>query len=166
MGFSPLEGLPSRTRSGTIDPSIIPYLQKQTEQSIEDIMNLLSRDSGLKGLSQTDGHMHHVLSAGTEEALFAFDLFIYRILSMIGAYDMILQTRAPIVLSGGISEHSPVVWERLANHPFLGVTLAHHTIDRLTRSFAMISSSDSPRPMYIAFVNEEEELARGILSSL
>ncbi len=166
MGFSPLEGLPSRTRSGTIDPNIVLYLQQQTGQSVEAIMTLLTRDSGLKGLSQTDGHIQHILTANTADATFTIDFLIYKILAVIGSYDIILQTQAPLVLSGGISEHTPTLWKRLTDYPLLRVTLAHHAIDHITRPFDTISSPDSPRPLYIAFVNEEEEIARKILNTL
>ncbi|MCX8009344.1 MAG: acetate kinase, partial [Patescibacteria group bacterium] len=162
MGFSPLEGLISRTRTGTIDPTVLVYLYTQTGQPIETLLDMFNKDAGLKGLSNTDGNIQNVLTSQTPEAQQAIDMFVYRILLYIGAYDMILETQAPIVLSGGISEHARSMWERLASHTYLGVAISDMSPDRLDRPLTELSTHESKRKMYVACIDEEREIAEHI----
>src|SRR5947207_10098683 len=88
MGFTPLEGLMMGSRSGTDDPGILIYLMRQKGYSPDQFDTLLNKQSGLKGISGVSSDMREVLSAireGNERARLAFDSYIHRLRSFIGA---------------------------------------------------------------------------------
>lgn len=155
MGFSPLEGLISRTRTGNIDPAVIDYVHKEAQLSYEDIFTILNKESGLKGLSGTEGHLQ-LLS----EVSLAVDMFVYRIQQYIGAYDVVLKGQHPILFGGGISEHSQEVLKLIAANPYLNLKLISPEYNKpITR----ITADDSPRHAYVVFVDEEREIANGVI---
>src|SRR5690606_12142143 len=81
MGFTPLAGVMMGTRSGDIDPSIIPYMMEQTNLSIQDVIQALNKDSGLQGISGISSDMRDILEsmkANDERAIRAFNLFVKR----------------------------------------------------------------------------------------
>jgi acetate kinase len=166
MGFSPLEGLISRTRTGDIDPEIIPYLVQKTGKTYDELFTLLNTESGLAGMSKTAGHMNELIESSSDLAKRAFALFVYRIQKYIGAYQMVLQKEAPIVLSGGISEHSREFWEAFCRNPYLGVSLSSLTPDQLLKPVTRISADHSKRHMYVAFVDEEKEIAQSLVQEI
>ena len=112
MGFSPLEGLVMATRSGDVDPSILPYLQKRLSTTSEQLLEMLNRESGLAGLSGKQGNPSELLADGTAQSQFAVDLYCYRLRKYIGAYFAVLGGCDGIVFGGGVGEHVPEVRER------------------------------------------------------
>lgn len=162
MGFSPLEGLISRTRTGSIDPTVLEYLHEKTNTSHAELINVFNNDSGLKGVSNTDGHMPSLIEDVDEHKQLAIDLFVYRIQHYIGAYDVVLQQQAPIILAGGISEHLPSIWEKIFNNPYLNVALSPISSIQLSKPFTRISSDSSKRHAYVAYVDEEYEIASSV----
>jgi len=111
MGFTPLEGLVMGTRSGDIDPAIIPFLMERLELSAVEISTLLNRESGLKGLCG-ENDLRTVLEqaeAGSADAQLALEVFCYRIKKYIGAYSAVLGRVDAIVFTGGIGENAALV---------------------------------------------------------
>jgi len=111
MGFTPLEGLVMGTRSGDIDPAIVPFLMERLKLNAEEISALLNRESGLKGLCG-ENDLRTVLEqteAGSADAQLALEVFCYRIKKYIGAYTAVLGRVDAIVFTGGIGEHAPLV---------------------------------------------------------
>ncbi|MEA1914975.1 MAG: acetate/propionate family kinase [Campylobacterota bacterium] len=123
MGFTPLEGLMMGTRCGDIDASIVGYLHHVLGKSMKDIDALLNKKSGLKGIcSKSD--MREVLKMvdhGDEKARLAIDMFVYKLVKIIGAYWMVLGRVDALVFSGGIGEHSSVIRQKV-------VEALHHCI--------------------------------------
>lgn len=114
MGFTPLDGLMMGTRSGAIDPSIVIYLLRQEDYTPEAVEKLLNRESGLKGISGLSSDMRQIeaaISEGNTQAQLAFDLFIHRLRSGIGAMLASLGGLDALVFTGGIGEHSSSVRE-------------------------------------------------------
>lgn len=115
MGFSPTEGLVMASRSGDIDPMIAITLQREGK-TVEDINQLLNKQSGLKGLcGETD--MRTILQhaeKGDESCKLALDLFCYRIKKYIGAYFAVLNGNVDaLIFTGGIGENAPAIREQI-----------------------------------------------------
>ena len=127
MGFTPLEGLMMGSRSGTVDPGILTYLMRQKGYSPDQFDTLLNKQSGLKGISGVSSDMREVLSAireGNERARLAFDMYIHRLRSFMGAMLATLGGVDAIVFAGGVGEHAPSVrWGACKAFGFLGLKL-------------------------------------------
>lgn len=109
MGFTPLEGLMMGTRSGSIDPGILTYLLRQAHYTGEQFDELLNKKSGLLGISGTSGDMREIVAsmkAGDARAKLAFDIFVHRLRSGIGAMIAVLGGIDALVFSAGIGENS------------------------------------------------------------
>ena len=112
MGFTPLEGLMMGTRSGSVDPGIVTYLMRQKKLSAERIDTILNKESGLLGISGISGDMREILAAlkrGHERAQLAFDIYIHRLQSGIGAMVAVLGGADAILFTAGVGENSPEV---------------------------------------------------------
>jgi acetate kinase len=127
MGFTPLEGLPMATRSGSVDPSIPLYLQRHAGMTADDIWTLLERESGLLGLSGSTGDVQELESAaegGDAQALDALNAFAYAVRRTIGGYLAILGGLDVLILTGGIGEHGAQMRRRILEPlQHLGLTL-------------------------------------------
>ena len=114
MGFTPLGGVMMGTRTGDIDPAIIPYLMKHTDdfKTPEDISRILNRESGLLGVSEKSSDMrdiHEAMRAGDAKAQLANDIFVDRIQKYIGQYLAVLNGADAIVFTAGIGENSVTI---------------------------------------------------------
>ena len=114
MGFTPLGGVMMGTRTGDIDPAIIPYLMQHTDdfKSPEDISRILNRESGLLGVSEKSSDMrdiHEAMRAGDAKAQLANDIFVDRIQKYIGQYLAVLNGADAIVFTAGIGENSVTI---------------------------------------------------------
>lgn len=111
MGFTPLEGLMMGSRSGSIDPGIIIFLMRKHGYTPDDIDRILNRESGLKGLGGSSD-MREIMASrdrGDSRASLAFDVFVHRVRSGIGAMLASLGGVDALVFTGGIGEHAPQV---------------------------------------------------------
>lgn len=111
MGFTPLEGLMMGTRSGSVDPSILIHLLRQGIDA-DKLDEILNRASGLKGISGISGDMRHIqaeINRGNPRAILAFDIYIHRLRSHIGAMLATLGGLDALVFTGGVGENSAVV---------------------------------------------------------
>ena len=109
MGLTPLEGLIMGTRCGDIDPSTIIHLAREKGFSIDEIDEILNRQSGLKGLSEVSSDLREIEEAANKDnykALLAIHVFCYRLRKYIGAYTAALGGLDAIVFTGGIGEGS------------------------------------------------------------
>jgi acetate kinase len=117
MGFSPLEGVPMTTRSGSVDPGALVHLLRAHGVDAETLDHELNFESGLKGLSGGSGDVR-------EADDFALDLFAYRVAAAVGAMAVALEGIDALAFTAGIGEHSSRVragvCERLG---FLGIEL-------------------------------------------
>ena len=126
MGFTPLEGLIMGTRSGSIDPAIIPYLIKYEKMSIAEISSMLNNESGLLGISGMSGDMKTLLKnkEKNRKAKFAVEVFIDRVVKQIGSYAAMMNGVDAIVFTGGIGEHNSYIRNEISkNLLFLGVKI-------------------------------------------
>jgi len=111
MGFTPLEGLMMGSRSGSIDPGILIHLLRQGSDA-DKLDEILNKASGLKGISGVSGDMRQIMSAiaqGNSRAQLAFDIYIHRLRSYIGAMLASLGGLDALVFTGGVGENQPPV---------------------------------------------------------
>jgi acetate kinase len=111
MGFTPLEGLVMATRSGTVDPGLVLWLEQHEDLSPDAVATALEHRAGLLALAGT-ADMREVqahAAAGDEAAILAFDVFTHRLVTGIGAMTAAAGGLDALVFTGGIGEHSPVV---------------------------------------------------------
>ena len=112
MGFTPLEGLMMGTRSGSVDPGILTYLMREGKLTGEDLDQLLNTKSGLLGISGISSDMRQIVAAmkkGHKRANLAFEIFVHRLVSCIGAMIAVLDGVDALVFTAGIGENSPEV---------------------------------------------------------
>jgi acetate kinase len=109
MGFTPLEGFMMGTRSGTVDPGILIYAQREKGLSVEELDEVLHHKSGLLGISGVSSDFRRVELAAREghaRARLALDVYAYRVRTMIGALVVTLGGLDGLVFTGGIGENS------------------------------------------------------------
>ena len=161
MGFSPLEGLVMATRSGDVDPSIVPYLQKRLGLSAEEIVGLLDTGSGLAGLSGKSGSPSELLADPAPQSQFAVELYCYRLRKYIGAFCAVLGGCDGIVFGGGVGEHVPEVRERaLAGMAWAGIELDTAANGSARGAEASIHSHASKVRVQVIPVDEELVMVR------
>ena len=108
MGLTPLEGLVMGTRSGDIDPAIIEFVAKKEGKTLDEMMTVLNKKSGLLGIScvSSDGRdLEDAAAKGDEKAQAALDIFAYRVVKYIGAYAAAMNGVDAIVFTAGIGEN-------------------------------------------------------------
>jgi acetate kinase len=127
MGFSPLEGLMMGTRCGSIDPQIIIYLMQEYGLKIEEINDILHKESGLKGVSGISADLRAIqkeIANDNTQAKLAFDIYIHRLKAAIGAMVATLNGLDVLVFTAGIGENSAIVREKTAQGlTYLGLQL-------------------------------------------
>ncbi|MGL6163910.1 MAG: acetate kinase, partial [Aeromonas veronii] len=118
MGLTPLEGLVMGTRSGDLDPAIIFFLHDKLGMSVADINTMLTKESGLQGLTEVTSDCRFVEDNydSKEEAKRAMDVYCYRLAKYIGAYAAAMDGRLDaVVFTGGIGENSAPIREITLN---------------------------------------------------
>jgi acetate kinase len=167
MGFSPLEGLVMGTRSGDVDPAVVPYLEKRLRKSSEDIIALLNRESGVFGLSGGATDLGKLAADAAPQAQFAVDLYCYRARKYIGAYLAVLGGCDGIVFGGGVGEHVPAVRQRiLTGMGWAGIEIDAAANDAARGQEARIDTSRQPVRVYVIPAEEEGVLARAALAKI
>ena len=106
MGFSPLEGVPMATRSGSIDPEIALHLLRTGRLGLEEIDQALERESGLIGLSGRSSRYEELERSDDPAARLALDVFAYRVAGAVAAMAAALAGLDALVFTGGVAERS------------------------------------------------------------
>lgn len=164
MGFSPLEGLVMATRSGDVDPSILPYLHKKLGLTGEQVVELLNRESGLAGVSGKNANPSELLADPAPQSQFAVELYCYRLRKYIAAYCAVLGGCDGIVFGGGVGEHSPEVRERaLAGMQWAGIELDAAANRAAQGAEAAIHSKRSEVRVQVVPVDEELVMVRSAM---
>ncbi len=163
MGFTPLAGIPMGTRSGNIDPSIIPFLVEECGYTIEEVSESLNKKSGVLGISGVSSDFRDIEDAasnGDKRAQLALDIFHYRIRAKIGSFIVNMGGVDVIVFTAGVGENSPETREEcLKDLEFLGLTLDKEK-NKVRGKLAEISQADSKIKAYVVPTNEELMIAK------
>lgn len=130
MGFTPLAGLMMGTRTGDIDPAIVPYLMSKPEYAkIPEVDRLLNKKSGLLGISGVSNDMRNLEAEAAKggadsRSQLAIDMFAYRVRAFIGQYMAVLGRVDALCFMGGIGENGPIVREKsVANLEHYGIIM-------------------------------------------
>ncbi|MBV1816586.1 acetate kinase [Anaerosalibacter bizertensis] len=163
MGFTPLAGLAMGTRSGNIDPAIIPFLVEKENLSMEEVNNLLNKESGVLGISGVSSDFRDIEQAaekGNERAELALDVFVNKVKKYIGAYTVLMGEVDAIVFTAGIGENSveirEMVCEGLEN---LGIELDKEK-NNVRGKEALVSKDTSKVKVLVIPTNEELMIAK------
>jgi len=164
MGFTPLEGLVMATRSGSIDPGAVLWLQRHAGVTEAEMAETLDRHSGLKALAGT-GDMKELLelrSAGDEGAQLAFDVYVHRLRGCIAAMAAGMGGVDVLVFTGGVGERAaPVRAAAVSGLRFLGVEI-DPTLNANVDADADISSESAAVPTLVIRAREDIEVAREV----
>lgn len=117
MGFTPLEGLVMATRSGSVDPGLLLWVQRHSGLGAEEMERALDRESGLLALSGRSGDIREVIAGldeGDERCRLAFDVYVHRLAAGVAAMAAAMGGIDALVFTGGVGEHSPRVREAAA----------------------------------------------------
>lgn len=161
MGITPLEGIMMGTRSGSIDPGIILLLQKKG-YNVEDI---LTNKSGLKGICEHNDFRDVLKRMNKDEdCKLAYDLFIYRIIKVIGSYIAVLKGLDNLVFTAAIGENVPKLRKDICEHlKFLKLRLNNK---KNNKNNEIISSMFSKVKVYVKKTNEEKMAVEEVLKIL
>jgi acetate kinase len=130
MGFTPLEGLVMATRSGSVDPGLLLWLQQHEGLSVDAMAEALEHESGLAGLAGTPD-MREVLARDDADARLAFDVYIHRLRAGIGEMAAALGGVDALVFTGGVGEHAePVRTAAVSGLAHLGLDGEHVLVVR------------------------------------
>ncbi|MDE6129677.1 MAG: acetate kinase, partial [Lachnospiraceae bacterium] len=164
-GLTPLEGLIMGTRSGDIDPAIIEFIAHKEGKSIDEVMTVLNKKSGVLGLSDNLSSDFRDLEAGYHEgnarAINTMETFAYRVAKYIGAYTAAMNGVDVICFTAGVGENSAFIRSMICNHylGYLGVKLDEDANKKRGEDIA-ISTADSSTTVMVIPTNEELAIAR------
>ncbi len=164
MGFTPLEGLVMGTRSGDLDPAIVPYLMRKENLDAAGIEELLNKKSGLKGLSGVSADTRELVKKlDNPRVKHALDVFSYRVRKYLGAYLAVLGGAEALVFGGGIGENTPLVRESICKDLiWLGIELDQRRNNGTIDTEGIISAEDSRVPVWVIPTEENLMIAREI----
>lgn len=164
MGLTPLEGLIMGTRSGDIDPAIIEFLAHKENRSLDEVMTILNRKSGVLGLSDNlssdfrdleDGYHR-----GDENAVRTLKTFCYRVAKQIGAYVAAMNGVDVICFTAGVGENAPIVRSFVCEYlGYLGVELDQEANNKRGEDL-VVTTPDSRTKVMVIPTNEELAIAR------
>lgn len=163
MGFTPLAGAMMGTRSGNVDPGIIPFLEEVEGMTDKEAVDILNNQSGLLGVSGLSHDARVLLEhaeKGHERAQLALDLFVARLHQFIGLFFARLNGADGLIFTAGIGENSPQIREKVCE----GLEFAGVYLDREAnwegQGERLISSKFSPVKVMVIPTNEEIIMAR------
>ena len=162
MSFTPTAGLVMGTRSGDLDPSLGPYLERTAGLSGAEFLKMVNHESGMLGVSGTSADMRELLAAEPDDARAAeaVALFCYQARKAIGGFAAALGGLDTLVFSGGIGENSPVVRARICEGlQFLGV---HVDADRNAGAPGTISPPTGRVAVHVIRTDEAHIIARDV----
>lgn len=163
MGLTPLEGLIMGTRSGDLDPGVIEYIAKKEHMTLEEVLKVLNKESGVLGLSGVSSDFRDLAEAmeqGNEQAAVAVEAFCYRVAKHIGAYTAALNGVDAIVFTAGIGENAAHIRSMVCEYlGFLGITIDEEK-NVVRGKETEISTPDSKVAVFVIPTNEELAIAR------
>ena len=167
MGYTPLEGLVMGTRSGEIDPAIIPFLMEKENMNAQQIDDYLNRRSGILGISGLSSDFRDLESAanrGDERSQLAIDIFAYKVKKYIGGYVAATGGVDAIIFTAGLGENSPFMRDKICNGlEYLG-TRIDPELNKLRGKQMEISIKRARVKIFVIPTNEELVIARDTLN--
>ncbi|MEH7238118.1 acetate kinase [Bacillus sp. JJ1562] len=166
MGFTPLAGVTMGTRSGNIDPALIPFIMEKTGKTADEVLDVLNKESGMLGVSGFSSDLRDLqeqADQGNSRAKLALEVFASRIHKYIGSYAARMHGVDAIIFTAGIGENSDTIRARvLTGLEFMGVYW-DPTLNKVRGKEAFISYPHSPVKVIIIPTDEEVMIARDVM---
>ena len=167
MGMTPLEGLIMGTRSGDIDPAIVEFIAKKENKTVEEVLKILNKESGVLGISGFTSDFRDIeegIEKGNKRAKLAMDVFAHRVVRYVGAYIAQMNGVDAIVFTAGLGENDKTIREMVCSHlEFLGVKLDDAQNSKRGEDL-IVSTDDSKVKVLVIPTNEELMIARDTLA--
>lgn len=165
MGLTPLGGIMMGTRSGDLDPTVVFYMMKKlgcTPDEMDTYLNKKSGMLGVSGISSDNRDIQKAAKEGNEQAILTVDLYVNRVINVIGGYYMQLGHVDAIVFTAGLGENDFNIREAILGKLKEGMGLSINTeLDRQVQGKeACITNADSKIPVWVIPTNEELVIAR------
>lgn len=169
MGLTPLEGLIMGTRSGNLDPAIIEFIAKKENLTLDEVMNVLNKKSGVYGISGISSDFRDIEAAadeGNKRAELAIEVFAYRVARYIGSYAAAMNGVDAIAFTAGLGENDKVVRKDVLSYlEFLGIQLDEEK-NSIRGKETIISTADSKVKALVIPTNEELAICRETVALL
>ena len=165
MGFTPLAGVMMGTRCGDIDPAIVTYLMKKTGMTPDEMDNVMNKQSGMLGVSGIssdardieDGYM-----AGNDDAVLTTEMYVNRVINVVGGYYAQMGGADAIVFTGGIGENDTNIRKLVCNRlkAAFGVVIDEELNAKSRGKEVLLSKPESKVQVWLLPTNEELMIAR------
>lgn len=169
MGFTPLDGLIMGTRSGSIDPAVVQFLADKLNCSLDEVITILNKKSGVEGISGVSSDFRDLEKAsleGNERATIALDLFAYRCAQYIGSYVASMNGVDAIAFTAGIGENNISMRKQILTYlGYLGITIDDDR-NNSRGTEVCISTDESKVKVFVIPTNEELAIARETVALL
>ena len=167
MGLTPLEGLVMGTRSGSIDPAVVQFIADKENLSVDEVLTILNKKSGLLGLSGKSSDCRDIdagRDAGDKRCEIAFQAFVYSAVKLVGAYAAAMNGVDLIAFTAGIGENDSKIRESILDYfDYLGVKYDKALNDSTHGDEVEIQTADSKVKVVVIPTNEELTIARETL---
>ena len=164
MGMTPLEGLMMGTRSGDLDPAVVPFVMNKEDLTVNEVNSMLNKHSGLLAISGVSSDMREIIDGmqkNEPNSTLAFEMYEYRIRKYIGSYAAAMNGVDVLVFTAGVGENASVLRERLLEQlTFLGIELDKEANLVRSKEPRFISTTDSKVKVLVVPTNEELMIAR------
>lgn len=164
MGMTPLEGLMMGTRSGDLDPAIVPYVMNKEELSVSEVNSMLNKHSGLLAISGVSSDMRDITDGwekGEANATLAFEMYEYRLRKYIGSYAAAMNGVDVLIFTAGVGENSAIVRKAVCdNLSYLGIEIDEELNKIRSGDPRRISTTNSKVEVLVVPTNEELVIAR------
>ena len=169
MGLTPLDGLIMGTRCGDIDPSVVEFINKKHGLSVEEILKIFNKESGVYALSDGMSDFRDIASEaenGNERAQLALDMFAYRVAKYIGSYAAAMNGLDAVCFTAGIGENNGMIRGMICDYlTFLGLKLDDEA-NKVIGEEKLVSAADSSVKVFVIPTNEELAIARETVALL
>ena len=170
MGLSPLGGIMMGTRCGDIDPTIVYFMMKRTGYSPEEMETYLNKKSGMLGISGVSSDSRDVEAAmkqGNERAKLTYDLYVNRVINVVGGYVMQLGHVDALTFTAGLGEHATIVREMICKRleEALGVRIDYE-LNSKTHGQQELSTPESKAKVFVIPTNEELAIVKDTVKIL
>ena len=166
MGYTPLDGVMMNTRSGSVDPAIVTAIMEKEHLTPHEMDQVLNRESGFLGVSGTSGDLRdlkEVIRYGDTQAELAYDIFLFSVRRMIGAYAFELAGVDGIVVTAGVGENDPYARRLIFRglEPF-GIEIDEKRNQAKGKGERLISTDRAAVKTLVIPTDEESEIARDV----
>ena len=160
MGFTPLDGVPMGTRTGSMDPAVMTYLMNKgmTSKEIDNLVNKESGVAGVSGVSSDFRDLDTAVEQGNERAKLALDMFAYQVKKYIGAYAAAMGGIDAVVFTAGVGENNGVMRKDIVSGlEFMGIKIDDEK--NMTRGTVDVSAADATVKTLVIPTDEEMMIA-------